>query len=285
MIKIFKDAFKVSYNNIIIATPLLLFMLILNVYLIVSKDAVKALPSAILFFLTLFLMVSAFLAGWFYMVKVAVEHYKNSGIDAVKDSETSFSLMREFPVGIAEHIKSFLGFTVLYFIVADFEFFSLYYIGLKLIGGIGISLSQFVSATEAPVAMQAFIQSLTKAQLLKINYWYLLIVCSAQIFALLTMFWPIELMYFTKNPVLAFFKSVSRIFTHPKSILLFIFINLLNCVLMLFNYVAMFNPIAYFVMTLVFFYFIVYVFVLLFLYYEEKIKSNSDSSADGDGQE
>lgn len=282
MIKLFKDALKISYNNIIIATPLLLFLLILNVYLVIAKNAVKTLPSTILFFLTLFLMISAFFAGWFYMIKVAVYNYKNETSEKTKDS---YSLLNEFPAGIADYIKPFCGFVLLYVIFSDIAFFSVYQAGIKLIGGVGISLSQFYAATEAPIAMQTLLESLTRAQLMKINYWYLLTLVAVLIFSVVTLFWPIEIFYSTKNPIIAFFKSVSRIFTHPQIILLFLYIVILNFILLIFNYISMFNPITYFIMTLIFFAFIVYVFVLLFLYYDEKIKSNSNSSADSNGKE
>lgn len=281
MLKIFKDSFKISYNNIIMATPLLVFLLILNVYLIIAKNAVKALPSTILFFVTLFLMISAFLSGWLYMIKVSVENYKNN---SGKESEYS-NLLKEFLVGIAEYIRPFLGFSILYLLLADIVFISVYHLGLKLIGSTGITFAQFISATEAPVAMQSLLESLTKAQLLKINYWYLLVLCSVQLFSLLTMFWSIEILYSARNPIFALFKSISRIFIRPQVILLFLGINILNFVLMIFNYIAMFNPITYFIMTLIYFYFIVYIFVLLFLYYEEKIKGNSDSITDSNRQE
>ena len=283
MFKLFKEAFKISYNNIIIATPLLLFLLILNIYLMIAKNAVKALPSTILFFATLFLMVSAFLAGWLYMVRVAVNNHINNPESEKKYG--SFELMKEFPVGIADYIKPFMGFSILYLILADITFISVYHIGMKFIGGVGIPIAQFVSATEAPVAMQSLIQSLTKVQLLKINYWYLLVMCSFQLFMLLTMFWPIEIMCSVKNPIIAFFKSITRVFTKPQVILLFIGINILNLFLSLMNYVAIFNPITYFIVTMIFFYFIIYVFVLLFLYYDEKIKGNSDSISDSNGKE
>ncbi len=282
MFQIFKNAFKISYNNLIITTPLLLFLLILNVYLIIAKNAVKVLPSTILFFLTLLLMTSAFLAGWLYMIKIAVDNHINNNN---KQDNNTYNLIKEFPVGIAEYIKPFLGFTLLYILFADLAFVTTYHIGLKFIGGIGVTAAQFISATEAPVAMQSFIESLTKTQLIKINYWYLLMLCSLQLFSLLTLFWPVELMYSTKNPILAFFKSVKIVFTKPQVILLFIGINIINFILMIFNYITMFNPITYFIMTVVFFSFIVYIFVLLFLYYEEKIQSNSDSSTNSNWEE
>lgn len=283
MIKLFKDALKISYNNIIMATPLLLFLLILNMYLMVAKTAVQALPSTILLLLTLLLMISAFLSGWLYMIRTAVDGYINNS--QIKDLNNSYTLLREFPTGISEYIKPFLGFTILYILFADFSFITVYHIGMKVIGSFGISLQQFINATESPVAMQALLEDLTKAQLIKINYWYLLSIVSVQIFTLITLFWPIELMYSTKNPLIAFCKSIVRVFTKPQIILLFIGINIINLVLMIFNYIAIFNPITYFIMTLIFFSFIVYVFVLLFLYYETKIKDNSDSITDSNGQE
>lgn len=283
MIKIIKNAFKISFDNIILATPLLIFLLLLNIYLIIAKNAVKALPSAFLFYLTLFLMFSAFLAGWFYMVKVAVSNFKE-GVKTDNSNEP-FKLMKEFPVGIADYIRPYMGFSILYLIFANIMIVSVYHLGMHFIGNVGITMQQFVAATEAPVAMQALIDSMTKIQLLKINYWYLLIMLSVQIFSLITMFWPIEIMYSTPNPLIAFFKSVLRIFARPQSILLFIYINIINFILVLFNYISMFNPITYLIMTLIFFSFIVYIFVLLFLYYDEKIKGNSDSITDCDGQE
>ncbi len=282
MIKVFKDAFKVSSENIVLATPLLVFLLLINIYLIVAKDAVKVLPSALLFFLTLLLMISAFMSGWFYMIKTAIYNFKNKVLH--RENET-FKLINEFPVGIADYMGPYIGLSIAFLIFGDIVLVSVYYIGLNLIGSIGVTSSQFISATEAPVAMQALIDSMTKTQVLKLNYWYFLIMFSLQIFSLFTMFWPVELLYSTKNPIKALFYSVKRIFQRPQSILLFIVISVLNVIMMILNYISMFNPISYFVMTLIYFYFIVYIFVLLFLYYEEKIKGNSNSIADSNGQE
>lgn len=282
MIKIFKDAFKITFTNSIMLTPLLLFLFILNIYLAVAKNAVNALPSAILFYVTLLLMISAFASGWLNMIKMAIYNYKNDVYSAEFDS---FKLLNEFPSGIAEYIKSFLGFSLLYLLVADITFYSVYTIGLKCIGGVGVSLSQFMSASESSQTMSVLLNSLTKEQILKINYWYLLAVASVQIFALFTLFWPIEILYSTKNPIIAFLRSIKRIFTKPQIILLFILINVFNFILTVLNYLSMINPITYFIMTFVIFCFIMYIFVILFLYYEEKIQSNSNRGSDSNGQE
>lgn len=282
MKQVFKNALNIVGANLVLATPLLVFLLLVNLYLIIAKDAVKAIPSAILFFITLFLMISAFIAGWFYMIKVSVENFKNNKTTFQNEP---LKLIKEFPAGIADYISSYMGFTLLFIIAIDVVMVSVYQLGMHMIGSCGISLKSFITATEAPVAMQTFIESLSKAQILKINYWYLLVMFVGQLFSLFTMFWSIEIMYSTKNPLKAFFLSISRIFLRPQSILLFICISFFNYVMMLFNYLSMFNPITYFVMTVIYFYFIVYVFVLLFLYYEEKIQSNCNSCTDSNGKD
>ncbi len=280
MKKIFKNAFRIVCSNLALATPLLVFLLLLNVYLIISKDAVRAIPSAVLFYLTLFLMISAFMAGWFNMIKVAVVNFKKNEQKVINEP---FYLMKEFPAGIADYILSYMGLTLLFLLFADILIMSIYHLGMYFIGDIGVSIREFLSATASPIEIQSLIESLSKEQLLKINYWYFYIMFSVQLFMLLIMFWGIELMHSTKDALMAFFYSIGRLFSRPQSILLFICISVLNYIVMIFNYISMFNPFTYFVMTVIYFYFVVYIFVLLFLYYEEKIKSNSDSGTNSNG--
>ena len=77
MIKLFKDSFGITYYNIILATPLVLFMVIVSMYLGFSKNTVDTLPEMLLSMFTLWVMFGAFLAAWFFMVKRAVENSKS----------------------------------------------------------------------------------------------------------------------------------------------------------------------------------------------------------------
>ena len=70
--KLFKDAIGITNDCIIIAFPLILFMWILSLYVSFSRETVNSLPLVLLSSVTVLVMTAAFLAGWFYMVKKAV---------------------------------------------------------------------------------------------------------------------------------------------------------------------------------------------------------------------
>ena len=73
MLNLFKENIKITNDNIILATPLIVFMWLSSLYISYSKGAVNSLPLLILTGVTTLFMTSAFLAGWFYMVKKAIQ--------------------------------------------------------------------------------------------------------------------------------------------------------------------------------------------------------------------
>lgn len=73
MLKLFKNAFKLTNEGIILATPLILFIWLITIYLTFAKGVVDTLPEAFSAIITLLCMVGAFCAGWFYMVKESIE--------------------------------------------------------------------------------------------------------------------------------------------------------------------------------------------------------------------
>lgn len=84
------------------------------------------------------------------------------------------------------------------------------------------------------------------------------------------MLWIPEVVYCEKNPFKALYYAIKKIFiSFPKSILLFIYINILTFGISVLNTFLMFNPIAYFVVLLLYYYLIVYIVVLVFSYYEQ----------------
>ena len=118
MIKYFVDAFKVTNNNIILATPLILFMLLTTLYNGVFGSANSNQIVAFLGLITYFLMWSAFLAGWLYIVRQAVL-YNFENLSREEKTRKSFGLMNLMLKGIGEYFLSFLGilfFEVIFFI-------------------------------------------------------------------------------------------------------------------------------------------------------------------------
>lgn len=285
MIKYFMKAFRISNESIILATPLVLFLFLLSIYLGIAKNAPVNFPSLILLIITLLLMVSAFFAGWFYMVKRAVDLDKMTFIIDEDKAKASLGLLKELTAGIGEYFLSFLGASIFYFILVVLLGVSIYKFGMHTIGDVGIKLETLKLALNSTEAMKSLISSLSVEQLTKLNAWNLLIFGAMALFSFMTMFWAPQVIVKTKNPVIAFFKSIAFTFKHfLPSVIIFVYISFINFVVSLINAVAVVHPLVYFLSMLVYFYFIVYVVVLIFLYYDSqnryKIEDNSNSGTD-----
>lgn len=271
MIKLFKDSFGISYYNIILATPLVLFMVLVSLYLGFSRSTVDTLPEMVLFMFTLWVMFGAFLAAWFFMVKKAVENSKSVYILDEDQAKASFNLMREIPAGIGCYFLSFLGFLILFVTILVLWGAAVYNAGQSFIGSINLDAAQMKAPISSIQELGVFIDGLSPEQLLKLSQWSFLIFVSNALFSFVFMLWAPEILFSDKNPLTALFKSVKKVFVKFfKSLKLFIYIAFLNFVLSFLNTFAILNPIAYFLMMILYFYFIVYLVVLVFLYYERE---------------
>lgn len=294
MFRYFLNAFKITNDNIILTTPLVLFLLLFSIYLGVAKSAPSNLASSVLLLVTTLFMLSAFFAGWLFMVKKAVDLSKAEFIIDEDRAKASFALLREIPIGVGEYFFSFIGALVLYTAFFFLTIFAVYQIGIHLIGNAGVNFVQLKIAMTSPVAMKALILSMNKEQLIKLNEWNILIIIFMSIFSFITMFWPVQIIFKNKNAFFAFFNSLKFLFKNfLGSVTLFIYLSLINFFISMVNAFAAINPIVYFFSMLLYFYFIVYIVVLVFLYYDseqnkkltQEAPSNSDSGPDGIGQE
>ncbi|MFA7658707.1 MAG: hypothetical protein WCY19_04675 [Candidatus Gastranaerophilaceae bacterium] len=299
MIKYFSRAFKVTNENIILTTPLILFLFLLSIYLGVAQKAPVNLVSVFLLLVTILFMIGAFFAGWFFMVKKAVDLDRMEFVADEDKARASFNLIKEVPVGIGEYFLPFIGALILYSGLLALLVFVGYQLGLHFIGKLGVSLVELKMAMDSPVAMKSLVSSLSSEQLVKLNAWNFMLMGIMTFYSFITMFWGVQIVSKTKNPLIAFFQSVKFIFKNFLSaIVLFMYISIINFSVSLLNAFAMINPIVYFISMLIYFYFLVYVVVLIFLYYdrennpklEEKSEANCpegdcNSGADSLGQE
>ena len=302
MIKYFQRAFKITNDNIILTTPLVLFLFLLSIYVGVAQSAPINLTSSILLLVTILSMVSAFLAGWFYMVKKAIELDGQEFLVDQEKAKASFGLIKEIPTGVGEYFFSFVGFCILYVVLILVILFAAYKVGMHYIGNIGITASAMRESLASSAAMKALVISMSKEQLIKLNSWNILFLVVTSVYSFFTMFWPAQILSKTKNSFVALIKSVGAIFKRPLSaIVLFLYVSFVSFIVSFINAFATINPILYFVSMLLYFYFLVYVVVLVFLYYDKEIKptaefdaesqeqtqeqSNSDSGADSLGQD
>lgn len=298
MIKYFTKAFKITNENIILTTPLVLFLLLSSIYIEVAQNAPSNIFSAILLIVTILFMVSAFFAGWFFMVKRAIDLDKKEFIIDEDKAKASFDLIKEFPIGVGEFFLSSVGAFILYSLL--FILFSIiaYFIGIHFVGKIDLSpaeLKMILNSFES----KTLISSLSVDKLSKLQVWYTIFAITITIHHFMTMFWGAEVVSGTKNPFIAFFKALYFTLKNIFGvILLFIYTNIVGFVIsLIINAIVMIHIIPTIISVLasmlLYFYFIVYVIVLVFLYYDseknrqlsKKTQDNSDSGTDSIGQE
>ena len=174
MLKLFKNAFRYTNEGIILATPLVLFMWIITIYLSFAKGVVDTIPEAASAFVTLLCMLGAFCSGWFYMVKKTIELSKKEFILDEDRAKATMNLVKTIPAGIGKYFLSFIGLFLIFLVLFGLFDIFVYKIGIHFIGKIDFSAMQLKNAMASPQEMRVFLDSLTDAQLLKLSQWNLL---------------------------------------------------------------------------------------------------------------
>lgn len=278
MIKYFIKAFKITNENIILTTPLVLFLFLFGIYMGIARNIPETVYSIILLLATTLFMFSAFFGGWFFMVKKAIELDRQEFIAEEEKAKASFGLIKEIPRGIGEYFLSFVGGLILYVGLTILLSFAAYQIGLHSIGKLNIGILELKMALSSPVAMKSLVSSLSTEQLVKLNYWNFLLLGFMALFSFITMYWGAHIVIKNKNPLMAFFQALGFTFKNLlASLILFLYISFLNFTVSLINAVAIINPILYFISMLIYFYFVVYIVVLVFLYYDSENIQKTES--------
>lgn len=277
MFKLFKNAFKLTNEGILLAIPLIIFILIITLYLSFAQSVVDTMPEAACALVTLLCMTAAFLAGWFYMVKKSIELSQTQFVMDEDKAKALIEVTKTIPTGIGKYFLSFLGMSVIsLFLFALFG--GLFYkLGMHFIGSIDFTPAQLKSAIASPQDMKAFLDSMTDTQLYKLANWNLLLMLGTSVLSFLLMLWVPEIVYSTTNPVFALFKSLKKLFIKfHKSVGLFVYLTFLNIVISFVNTFAILNALLYMILMIVYFYFLVYVVVLIFSYYDKEFNRGKE---------
>ena len=254
-----QKVFEITNRYIILATPLLLFSLFSSVYLVASLNSNKII-SIICALLILILMTSVFLAGWFKMVKLAVEN---------PEDEEPYLIIREFTSGVGEFFLSSMGAILIMFFMFGIIMLGTYYLGNHFIGTPNISAELLSNAMKNTAELKSFLLSLSSEQLIMLNLWNLLIMGMLLVNYLLIFLYMPALFFKNKNPFVAFLISLKDLFSKKFFITLgvFLLIVIANSIISIFTTVFAGNLIMHFILTLINFYFIVLVAVTEFYYY------------------
>lgn len=277
MFKLFKNAFNLTNEGILLAIPLILFMWVLTIYIRFAKTVVDTIPEALSALITLLCMTGAFFAGWFYMVKKSIELSKKEFVLDEDRARELVNLAKSIPTGIGKYFLSFIGLSLLTIIIFALFGGLFYKLGMHYIGSIDFTAEQIRGAMASPEDMKAFLNSLTNEQIYKLGSWNLLLMAGTSLMSFLLMLWIPEIIYKTTNPFFALFKSLKKLFVKfHKSLALFIYLTFLNIVISFANTFAVLHPLIYMTLMIIYFYFLVYVVVLIFSYYDKEFNREEE---------
>ena len=265
MIKCFKLAFDLAYENLICISPLLIFMIAVTLYLGAARISILNAVSLCFSLVTLIIMFAIFFAGWFYMIKMAIVNTSFSIIDLKKD----FELLKFFSTGVSDYFVTFIYFILCSLTILGLIYTADYFIALKFIGKVGLTINNLVQIQDIST-WQYLLVDLTYIQIIKLSGWLFLFTVSSMIYALFTLMWIPYLMFRTKNVFKALWYSITDAFTSPKILTLLLSLIIINFIFAIINSYIILNPILYFIMTIIYIFFIVHMSMLVFLYYYKK---------------
>ena len=258
MLSYIKDSFQLTNKYIILATPLILFSLLSSLYILFSVGG--NLLSLLIALLLFGLMVGAFLSGWFFMIKTCVSK---------PEQEDPNVLLKEFPAGVGEYFLPVLGLMINTMVISVLLILVSYFVGMKLIGDIGITPEALTKGMESFAAMKTFLGSLTQEQIFKLNAWNMLLFFTMSVTYFLIMFYSPALFFKDKNPFKAYFVSLKDLFSKKifTNFGLFLILFVSYFILSIFTTLFGANVIMHFIFTLINFYYLVFVAVMVYNYY------------------
>lgn len=270
MLQLFKNSFKTTNDCIILATPLIIFLSILSWYYKYAVVAIDTTPKLILASITIFVMLSGFMAAWLYMAKKTISLSRKIFVFDKDRAKALWALVLSLPKGIGRLFLPSIGVISIYILIYTLIFSGIGYIVGKFIGTIDFSELDYQSIFLFGQEFANEISELSQNELLVLQCWYILALVSIAVVSFITMLWIPEIVYTEKVSFEALYYSIIKIFTHLKnSIILYLYIAFLVVLISILNTFLMFNPILYFIVLLLFYYFLVYIVVLLFSYYEQ----------------
>ncbi len=270
MLQLFKNSFKTTNDCIILATPLIIFLSILSWYYKYAVVAIDTTPKLILAIITIFVMLSGFMAAWLYMAKKTISLSRKIFVFDKDRAKALWALVLSLPKGIGRLFLPSIGVISIYILIYTLIFSGIGYIVGKFIGTIDFSELDYQSIFLFGQEFANKISELSQNELLVLQCWYILALVSIAVVSFITMLWIPEIVYTEKVSFEALYYSIIKIFTHLKnSIILYLYIVFLVVLISILNTFLMFNPILYFIVLLLFYYFLVYIVVLLFSYYEQ----------------
>ena len=265
MEKAVKKSFDIIIKNSAVMQPLILFLffiLLFNSFM--STGVLRNAAIGLIFLVLSILLLSAFLSGWFYTIKYAVDTYqkfdKNDPDYSLKIGLYNIETFKKFFSGVGEYFFPVLLVIIIAIVFNDIVAFA----GQKLLN---INNLQFLTQ-EISTDIQS-VQALPKISLNQILFVFYLFLC-AFVIRFLTLFWIPALFYKTKNPFTSLFKSIKFLFKNfLVSIGIYLFLFSLYAIFFVFIGISVFSIILQLICFVILLYLITFSIVFIFTIYRQ----------------
>ena len=254
--KLIKSSFQILVKNSAIMQPIIFFTLFILIFNIFIGPKILGNPIiAQTFSILAMLLLTAFLSGWFYTIKYAVDNYKdfdkNNEDYKMQVATYNVETIKTFFTGVGEYFLPVLCLVIFNIIFTGFTIF----VGQMIFGVSYFDIFTIQNAAELNPNLVFFIL-------------YLDLV--AIVFHFLAMFWIPALYYKTKNPITSLFHGIVFLFRKFfLSLGIYIFIMACFFTINVFTYLSGTLPILSLIVFIILLYFVTYVFVLVFKIYSE----------------
>ncbi len=281
MVKIFKKSFLILKNNGICIQPFLLWLLILMTVLsfIVNKNLYPAAKISLV--LSMFLLLAAFSAGWFYINKLGVSDFNEEDskeeitIKAVKN-------FRKYFEGVGSNfIKILFAYCIIILISAS-VFFGISKLCLIIFGEpkIVYELPKLINASSQAEVLN-IVNSLTAEDKIVFSSWVMTINLAAAILIIFCLLYFTVITFEKTNIFMSLWITVKFFFkniTGVISVILFMFLLylILNTVYLLLGV----NSLSFVILIILFTLYLNYYLLLVFCFYNEKTKINSNNGTE-----
>ena len=277
-----QKAFDITKENMILAQPLVIYMIVLSFTLAgLAAQTDKILH--FVFLTTNLLLGTAFISGWFYMIKQGIllnKRIENGEYENPEERmKASWDLGKTFFLGVGDNFLTITTTTIFYIVIFVATMYLFFKIGTHILPNPNIDWNKlYVVANSTPAELQKYIFELNIQQIKALNLWGLYISCISSAFAFVTLFLYPALFktkdkkeFFLFSPFIALGKNIVFILKNfIGSLGIFIFLMFLNTVFSILSIIFNLNIILSIIGLILSFYVATYAIILIFLYYEEQ---------------
>ncbi len=281
MQKIISNSFKILKNNMLFIQPLMLYILLsITILSFIVQKKIYIVPQLIIL-IAIILLTFAFLAGWLYINKLAVEDF-NEDDDFEVIAAKTVKNFKMFFEGVGKNFFKTLFGGLIYFVIFAVFMYGVYYLCMKYFGYPAFieKISTLYSANDKDSIINS-INLISDTDKIIIVKWFFTFMFSAAILNFLGVLYFAVLNFNEYNIFSALFKTLKTFILNIYDCIIMMLVLFLLYVLI--NFISMFlgtGTLGFVIFIILLTMYLNYYVLLIFCYYNEKTKINSNNGTE-----